>query len=239
MSVEDFYKDREHGIAKGRLHNRMTLALDVLTQYPISPLLDLGCGDGTFMEALRERMPGCECCGVEISKAAAQFAEGKGFRVITADFCAEKLPLEANSFNACFMGEVIEHAFSPDDLLAEARRVLRPDGLLFLTTPNMGAWFNRVSLLFGYQPIFTEVSTVRDFGHVCRLVGRPAGHIRVFTHRALRGLVAESGFEVMKSYGVGMANAGPLWRRLAVGAANTVFAHPTWNSGLAVLARKT
>ena len=51
-----------------------------------------------------------------------------------------------------------------DGALAEARRVLVPGGTLLLSTPNLAAWYNRVLLTLGIQPLFTEVSLRGIYG---------------------------------------------------------------------------
>ena len=68
------------------------------------------------------------------------------------------LPLTDSSVDVVIMSELIEHLVDPDGTLDEAWRVLRPGGTLLLSTPNLAAWYNRVLLRFGIQPLFTEVS---------------------------------------------------------------------------------
>jgi hypothetical protein len=62
---------------------------------------------------------------------------------------------------------------------------------LLLSTPNLAAWYNRVLLALGIQPIFTEVSLRAIYGRPGHQV---AGHLRVFTRRALEQLLASVGF---------------------------------------------
>jgi len=62
------------------------------------------------------------------------------------------------------MSELIEHLVDPDATLDEALRVLVPGGTLLLSTPNLAAWYNRALLLFGVQPVFTEVSLRGIYG---------------------------------------------------------------------------
>jgi hypothetical protein len=69
--------------------------------------------------------------------------------------------------------------------------VLRPGGSLLLSTPNLAAWYNRGLLAFGIQPVFSEVSLRGVFGRPGRVV---AGHLRLFTRRALTEFLTASGF---------------------------------------------
>jgi hypothetical protein len=73
----------------------------------------------------------------------------------------------------------------------ESRRVLAPGGTLLLSTPNLAAWYNRVLLAAGVQPVFTEVSLHGIYGRPGHEV---VGHLRVFTRRALVGLLDANGF---------------------------------------------
>src|SRR5262249_23174481 len=61
-------------------------------------------------------------------------------------------------FDVVFCGEVIEHLFNPDALLDEVRELVRPDGIVVLSTPNLGYWANRLLLLAGISPLFLENS---------------------------------------------------------------------------------
>jgi 2-polyprenyl-3-methyl-5-hydroxy-6-metoxy-1,4-benzoquinol methylase len=89
------------------------------------------------------------------------------------------------------MSELIEHLVDPDGAVAEARRVLRPGGSLLLSTPNLAAWYNRGLLTLGVQPIFSEVSLRGVFGRPGSVV---AGHLRLYTRRALTEFLSASGF---------------------------------------------
>jgi len=95
---------------------------------------------------------------------------------------------------------VIEHVLGTDDLVLEAKRVLKENGLLIISTPNLSNWFNRIIFLFGFQPFFTEVS-LKDktfglsFTRGMSVNRETLGHLRVFTLRALRDLLNYYGFK--------------------------------------------
>ncbi|MCU1349485.1 MAG: SAM-dependent methyltransferase, partial [Acidobacteria bacterium] len=88
-------------------------------------------------------------------------------------------------------------------------RLLSPAGICVLSTPNLASWCNRGALLFGYQPFLSEVS-------VRFAPGRPrfaqaekgGGHLRIFTHRALREFVTLHGFEIVAEQGIGIFDLG-------------------------------
>ncbi|MEO1370216.1 MAG: methyltransferase domain-containing protein, partial [Acidobacteriota bacterium] len=100
-------------------------------------VLDAGCGCGYGSQFLR-RAGAAEVVGVDLDPAAIDYSRrhfgGDGLRFMAADVMS--LPFADSSFDvvACF--EVFEHVNPPDALLAELRRVLHPDGVLVVSTPN-------------------------------------------------------------------------------------------------------
>jgi glycosyltransferase involved in cell wall biosynthesis/SAM-dependent methyltransferase len=98
-------------------------------------VLDLGAGDGRYLEMLRSLpAPGTTLVGCEISLVRARRIRAKGFRVVVAQ--SEALPFRDGVFDLVTFLEVIEHTQSPAESLDEVRRILRPGGRLALTTPN-------------------------------------------------------------------------------------------------------
>lgn len=58
------------------------------------------------------------------------------------------LPFESETFGVCFATEVIEHLYNPHNLINETWRVLKPSGMLFLTTPNVHSIMPKIRFLF-------------------------------------------------------------------------------------------
>src|SRR4029079_14344137 len=113
-----------------------------------------------------------------------------GCRVVRAGVAAD-LPVADGTADVVIMSELIEHLVDPDGAVAEARGWLRPGCSLMLSTPNLAAWYTRGLLALGIQPIFSEVSLRGVFGRPGRVV---AGHLRLFTRRALTEFLTPSGF---------------------------------------------
>ena len=154
-------------------------------------IVDLGCGDGSALAVAAEHNPAHRFAGIDWSGDALRQAQAVGLTVMRASVSGGSLPVADGAADVVIMSELIEHLVDPDGAVAEVRRVLRPGGSLLLSTPNLAAWYNRGLLAFGIQPIFSEVSLRGVFGRPGRVV---AGHLRLFTRRALTEFLTASGF---------------------------------------------
>jgi len=98
-------------------------------------VLDLGAGDGRYLDLLGPLLPpGGRLIACEISLIRARRIRARGFPVVVAQ--SEALPFRAGAFDLVSFMEVIEHTRSPAASLDETARVLSPGGRLALTTPN-------------------------------------------------------------------------------------------------------
>jgi SAM-dependent methyltransferase len=154
-------------------------------------IVDVGCGDGSALAVAAGPNPAHRFVGVDWSGDALRRARALGLTVVRASVTAPGLPVADGAADVVIMSELIEHLVDPDGAVAEARRVLRADGSLLLSTPNLAAWYNRGLLALGIQPVFSEVSLHGVFGRPGRVV---AGHLRLFTRRALTEFLAAHGF---------------------------------------------
>ncbi len=104
-------------------------------------ILDVGCGSGTFSRSLAKKFPDAKITGVDISEQAISFARKKagGEKIRNLDFLAasiSKIPVKSGSFDVAVVSHLIEHVENPEKDLREINRVLKPNGILILTTPN-------------------------------------------------------------------------------------------------------
>src|SRR5215210_4945580 len=159
-------------------------------------VLDLGCGAGRFVAALREI--GADAVGVEVAEAALErarrVAPGADLRLLEPD---GSLPLEHGSVDLVWCSEVLEHVPDASHLLLEARRVLRSGGRLLATVPFHG----RVQA--------AAIALARFDAHF-----DPLGqHLRFFTRTSLARTLAAAGFADVR---VRPAGGPPLLRRSLV-----------------------
>jgi SAM-dependent methyltransferase len=170
-------------------------------------ILDVGCGDGSALAVAAGAVAaGHRFAGIDWSASAVSRARARGLTVVRGG--AAGLPIADGAADVVIMSELIEHLVDPDRAVEEARRVLRPGGSLLLSTPNLAAWYNRGLLAAGIQPVFSEVSLRGVFGRPGRVV---AGHLRLFTRRALTQFLAANGFRCVSVTGAAYHDVpGPL-----------------------------
>jgi SAM-dependent methyltransferase len=148
-------------------------------------LLEVGCSGGGFLRCAMDA--GWVCTGVEILPEIARLAREKhGLDVRTGDLFAAGF--DDGEFDIVYMNEVIEHVVEPLDLMMEAKRVVRPGGVVVLRTGNARSWSAR---LRGRDWIYYNFC-----GH---------GHIRFYSPKAAKALAAATGFASVSSETRGFA----------------------------------
>lgn len=175
--------------------SRLALMLPGLT--PTDRILDVGCGDGRATRVVAERCR--QVVGIDVSLGALRAARQRSPNGLW--LCASlehDLPFADASFDVLHCCEVIEHLVDVPAALQAMHRVLRPGGLLFLSTPYHGRVKNVALALFGFERHFD-----------------PAGpHIRFFTVGSLTRLLTEAGFDVERKHALG--RFWPVWMNLVV-----------------------
>ncbi len=170
-----------------------------------SKVLDLGCGNGDFLLEIKKRQHGAFLKGLDYSMSEVKEARSRGLEVNFGDF-GEGIEMDKSSFDIINASEIIEHLYNPDLMLSESNRVLKKGGYLILSTPNLCAWFNRILLPIGVQPLFLEPSTKSKlvgagFLKKFKKESQPVGHVRIFTLQALKDMLEMNGFKIMKVKG--------------------------------------
>ncbi|MDD3296485.1 MAG: methyltransferase domain-containing protein [Candidatus Omnitrophica bacterium] len=96
--------------------------------------IELGCAGGYFLKTLISY--GNIAYGIDLDRNCLQrIAKNKNLYLCQAD--VEKIPFGSNSFDAALFLEVLEHLPSPYSVIVEVGRILKPGGILVLTTPNL------------------------------------------------------------------------------------------------------
>jgi ubiquinone/menaquinone biosynthesis C-methylase UbiE len=197
-SLPEFYRDNVTWV--GSLDRRLSAVARLAAARKPNRLLDVGCGEGVLLNALSSMLPDAQLVGIDAVPAPPAVR----WCGVTGDI-ARRLPFSGEAFDVVVAGEVLEHVPNPDLMLAEFRRVLSPRGLVVLSTPNIVSWANRVLVPLGIQPLFTETSSEVHLGRRWRLLGQGnqvQGHLKVFSHRALREILHRTGFSIVQMVGM-------------------------------------
>jgi 2-polyprenyl-3-methyl-5-hydroxy-6-metoxy-1,4-benzoquinol methylase len=151
---------------------RIEKVVRALAKTPPGRLLDVGYSAGGFADALVGA--GWDCTGLDINQR-----RHPRIRIIQCDL-NEGFPVETGGYDLVTAGEIIEHMIDESAFLSECHRVLKPNGRLVLTTPNLSYLVNRFLVFAGRPPMF---------------VHEPY-HYHFHTYQTIVRLVEAHGFEV-------------------------------------------
>ncbi len=126
-----------------------------------SRVLDIGCGDGALMAALRDQR-GCDARGLELDAGNVAAAVGRGLSVIQGDADIDLAAYPDRSFDYAILSQTLQTARAPDVVLDHLLRIGRR---AFVSFPNFAQWRIRLSLLWGITPMF-----IADIENADRLV---------------------------------------------------------------------
>ena len=110
-------------------------------------LLDVSCGTGALLSRIRDRAPGLDLVGVDISSEMLQQARkkiGPDERVTLRKGNVEQLPFDDGVFDVVVSTSAFHYYRQPEQALSELRRVLRPGGQLAMMDWNANHWLWRI-----------------------------------------------------------------------------------------------
>ncbi|GGZ07625.1 methionine biosynthesis protein MetW [Novosphingobium colocasiae] len=129
---------------------RPDLAVIAANVAPGASVLDVGCGDGTLMQALAQDK-GCPTRGMELDPADVATCVGKGLSVIQGDADADLAFYPDGSVDYAILSQTLQTTKRPDKVLEDLLRIGRK---AFVSFPNFAHWKVRTSLLWnGRMPV--------------------------------------------------------------------------------------
>ncbi len=149
---------------------------------PSGNLLDIGCASGYFLDVASQN--NLSTFGVELSKEAAQIAKQKHKNIFNGTL--EGSNFQNSFFDIVTLFDIIEHVLDPSTTIKEISRIIKPDGLLVITTPDISSWHAKI------------------MGKRWGLI-TPLEHLFYFSPKSIRILLEKYGFkieEVRKNYKV-------------------------------------
>ena len=192
LESNDVYEGDYHDCYSSRKRSKeitASIRLASTTKYLATAhpnVLDIGCSGGATVKAANDM--GWEASGVDISQGAVDFCRKQGLDCHKIDGTA--LPFADNTFDLVTNWHVIEHVADVRKTLAEWQRVLKPDGVMILETPDSTCWkANRLGA--EYKKFW------------------PPEHLYTFDRDNLSSILESSGFEVLPSQLIGNATTLP------------------------------
>jgi len=144
-------------------------------------ILDIGCKYGTLKELMMKKNIKANYYGVDISeKVFKKIKNFSGDKFFVADV-SKDLPFKDEKFDYIFALEIMEHVESPTNMLNEIYRVLKMNGKLILSVPNVYSW----------NEIIANLRKLPD----------TVGHISTFTYQNIERLFSFARFKIEDTLG--------------------------------------
>lgn len=141
---------------------------------PPASLLDVGCGNGSFVLAAQEM--GYSALGIDIARAGVEIAVRRGANARCIDFETHEFGIK---FDIISMWDVVEHLHDPIIFFRRAHKLLKPGGVLVIKTPSIGkACLQIVRHLDGTAPALLHAPN----------------HVQYWTRHSMAVVLTRSGF---------------------------------------------
>jgi SAM-dependent methyltransferase len=128
--------------------------LELVAKYGSGRLLDVSCGEGTFLRFARRA--GFRASGIDFSAIALQKARGYVPGIALALANAQQLPFADHSFDIVTNIGSLEHYFDPAEGVREMARVLRPGGVALVLLPNTFGLFGNIAHVLRHGEVFDD-----------------------------------------------------------------------------------
>ncbi len=126
---------------KGRRAQARSI-LDLIARYKnVGTILDIGCGPAFFLDEAKKS--GWQAQGVDLSGWSKDYAQ-KSFGISVTKGSLDEAHFPGRTFDVVVMNDFIEHVENPSAVLTEVRRILKNDGVIYLSTPDINSFLSRL-----------------------------------------------------------------------------------------------
>lgn len=157
-------------------------------------VLDIGASPYHIMYCLKKL--GFDIYGIDIDPNILKgFQRKYGLKVIKHNIEKGRSPFKDEEFDLVIFTEIFEHlGVDPLGVLREIRRILKPSGILILSTPNLYTLHKIIMFLFGrsFNEALGELKKVESAGYI--------GHIREYSNKEIKMILESCGYNIKEVY---------------------------------------
>jgi spore maturation protein CgeB/tetratricopeptide (TPR) repeat protein len=147
-------------------------------------ILEVGCAEGMTGNELKKR-PGVFVAGIENNEIAAEMARKVLDDVITGDVECMDIPYSPSAFDCIIFADVLEHLVNPLDILKKMSKLLKKDGTVIMSIPNV-QFYGVVHQLIEGNWTYQKEGILDET------------HLRFFTFKEIEKLVKEAGLSIQQ-----------------------------------------
>ena len=183
MAITEIYKEKKHPLYFSTTRTEIfPLLPDMFTT-----ILELGCGNGSTLAALKSKNPSLKTVGIDINNENLNHLHKMGIDdVLIGNIETIEMPYPPESFDVILCLDVLEHLADPWSTIDRLAPLLKTNGTLIASIPNVQNIRALVPLVFGRWD-YTD----------CGILDK--GHLRFFTKRSAIQLINRSGLKVSKT----------------------------------------
>ena len=193
MNKEIIYGLKKSIMKKIKPNHLLEAVVNIFANLPRGKVLDLGCGDGDYAKRLKDL--GFDVIAGDIDLDRFKYRNDIEFKL--CDITRE-MPFVANYFDYVLLMEVVEHLRNPYIVIPEINRIIKNNGSLVLSTPNILNLKSRFRFLFeGAYEYFREppLDQAKNKKEVIFNL-----HLVPYRYQELEYLLSVSGFKVYKIF---------------------------------------
>ena len=186
MNKKEFYelKVKDYSLKDKEAILRYERAIELANLTKKGALLDIGCKYAILRDIINSQNKGLDYYGTDISEnVLSEIKEFDQSKFKVADV-SQNIPFPSKYFDFIFALEIMEHVETPTKMLQEIHRILKDDGTLILSVPNIYCW----------NEIVVNIKKSRD----------TEGHISAFTYQVMERLLKFNNLEIIDHCGTFM-----------------------------------